>query len=699
MRPPHLRDSTASPRLASIRLLIAWSAVAFSLLLPSLAPAVGFGCDPLVPVGGPLCPHDPLLPSMAEDRDLTTSFVPDLTPPVITNVVTTPGPFSATVTWTTDVPASSVASYGPSTAYENGAIQQTTLVTQHSLLLPNLLPSSTYHVEVSSVAVNGVADIGPDGTFTTTPHSGIVSDDFNLACGVLGAEWTAVDPLLDASFDVVGVGTQNAHLEIGVAAGIAHDLWVTGMDAPRLMQASADEDFEVEVKFESVPVSTVQGQGILVEESNGNFVRFDVYSTSGALRIFSASMVNFSPNIRINSAIAAPPAGEITLRVKRQGASWTYDYSYDGQNWITAAIFNHTLTVTQVGVTALNASGSPAFTAVADYFFETATRIVPEDGTVSGNPSPKLLTVNVVGGGSVTKSPDQGSYACGDQVTLTAVANVGNAFTDWSGDVTSTVNPLILTMSADRNVTATFVPDTSPPLISNVSHTTGPFSATVTWTTDVPATSVVSFGPTVAYENGTIQQTPLVTQHSVTLPSLTPSSTYHYEVSSVGGTGIAAASDIVIADETADDARRYRRTVWPRVGRLQRGVWPVGTTMDHGRSALGRQLRHLRRGHLRRPPRDRRRRRRATRHVGDGHERAAGDADIRGYRLPVRSPLRVGPSQLDPGSGNRRRGIKRKFRALRCLLELRGALHLRCQLCRLHRDHRNQFRDRGSAER
>ncbi|WP_073109749.1 PKD domain-containing protein, partial [Hymenobacter daecheongensis] len=68
------------------------------------------------------------------------------------------------------------------------------------------------------------------------------------------------------------------------------------------------------------------------------------------------------------------------------------------------------------------------------------------------------LTVNISGTGTVSRNPDAASYASGTGVTLTASPGSGQQFTGWSGDVTSMANPLNITMSANRTITATFAP-------------------------------------------------------------------------------------------------------------------------------------------------------------------------------------------------------------------------------------------------
>jgi uncharacterized repeat protein (TIGR02543 family) len=66
------------------------------------------------------------------------------------------------------------------------------------------------------------------------------------------------------------------------------------------------------------------------------------------------------------------------------------------------------------------------------------------------------LSVSTVGSGSVTKSPNQASYASGSVVQLTAVPASGYTFGGWSGDLTGTTNPASITMNGNKAVTATF---------------------------------------------------------------------------------------------------------------------------------------------------------------------------------------------------------------------------------------------------
>jgi hypothetical protein len=75
------------------------------------------------------------------------------------------------------------------------------------------------------------------------------------------------------------------------------------------------------------------------------------------------------------------------------------------------------------------------------------------------------LSVSVVGGGSVTRDPDQPSYAQGSTVNLTAVPSAGWAFSAWSRDTTTSANPISVFIGGARSYTATFV-DVAPPTVT-----------------------------------------------------------------------------------------------------------------------------------------------------------------------------------------------------------------------------------------
>ena len=68
------------------------------------------------------------------------------------------------------------------------------------------------------------------------------------------------------------------------------------------------------------------------------------------------------------------------------------------------------------------------------------------------------LTVNInpPGGGSVSKNPNKSTYVYNEQVSVTATANPGYTFSNWSGDASGLANPTTITMNGNKTVTANF---------------------------------------------------------------------------------------------------------------------------------------------------------------------------------------------------------------------------------------------------
>ncbi|GAB3853112.1 hypothetical protein GCM10028822_21540 [Hymenobacter terrigena] len=142
----------------------------------------------------------------------------------------------------------------------------------------------------------------------------------------------------------------------------------------------------------------------------------------------------------------------------------------------TPTVGSYTLTATPFsGANGTGTAGPPL----------TISFSVTDGGTA---PGPFTLTVSTTGSGTVTKNPNQASYANGSTVSLTAAPAAGYTFTGWSGDATGTTNPLTVTMNANKNITATFTA-TAP----------GPF----TLTTSVIGSGTVTKNPnTATYASG-----------------------------------------------------------------------------------------------------------------------------------------------------------------------------------------------------
>ncbi|MBN1281141.1 MAG: InlB B-repeat-containing protein [Candidatus Thermoplasmatota archaeon] len=154
------------------------------------------------------------------------------------------------------------------------------------------------------------------------------------------------------------------------------------------------------------------------------------------------------------------------------------------------------------------------------------------------------LTINILGFGTVTKTPDQPTYTYGQLVRLTATPATGWHFHHWSGDVVSSQNPIIIRMNGSKVVTANFTQDTgytlditiqgSGSVLKDPDYTTYTYGQEVTLTA-VPATGW-SFDHWSGDLTGSTNPDTITIVHNITVTAnFTQIPTYHLTV--INGTG------------------------------------------------------------------------------------------------------------------------------------------------------------------
>jgi regulation of enolase protein 1 (concanavalin A-like superfamily) len=243
------------------------------------------------------------------------------------------------------------------------------------VFFPDLTRTVAVAPDAPSTVVNTVT-VSQDGkttssrsdptTITAASAGAPVSDDVTAAT-LNTAIWTFANPQNDGTFALNG-----SSLLLSVPAGKSHDVWTNGYYGVRLMQAIADADFDVEVKFGSgVSIqSPYQQQGLLVEQDPANFLRFSIYSDEQRTFLFAASILDGFATVRVSQEIRG--GGAIYMRVNRIGTNWRFSYSYDSLHWTPAFLFSAALHVAMIGPYAgngqYNGAPAPAFTAVVDHF-------------------------------------------------------------------------------------------------------------------------------------------------------------------------------------------------------------------------------------------------------------------------------------------------------------------------------------------
>lgn len=130
-------------------------------------------------------------------------------------------------------------------------------------------------------------------------------------------------------------------------------------------------------------------------------------------------------------------------------------------------------TVNSTGlITALTAGRAVVTATTVDGSFRDSSIIY-----VSNVVAPKqyTLTTATSGTGTVTLSPAGGTYNEGTTVTLTATPGNGYVFSNWSGSLSDTLNPLAVTVNSNLSVTANFIQDVNQGSCNNPTAVTLPF--------------------------------------------------------------------------------------------------------------------------------------------------------------------------------------------------------------------------------
>ena len=114
---------------------------------------------------------------------------------------------SATITWTTDEPATSQVEYGTTTSYGTSTHVDSTLTTAHRMDLSGLTPGAAYDFRVRSADVAGNEAVSGNATFTTSGSTAADTTPPTVPSGLSAraVSNSAIDVTWTASSDDVGV--------------------------------------------------------------------------------------------------------------------------------------------------------------------------------------------------------------------------------------------------------------------------------------------------------------------------------------------------------------------------------------------------------------------------------------------------------------------------------------------------------------
>ena len=488
----------------------------------------------------------------------------DTTPPTITQVNASPATngTSATVTWTTDEPSDSRVNYGTSSGSLNLNQSNAALVTSHSITLSGLSPNTTYFFQVRSADASGNAATSPatpasfqtpnvtqPGTFTDTTVA-----DFSGGTGDAGTSIT---------------DTSGGELQLAPAAGSEF----SGTTLPTGWTSSIwASGGSVSVAGGKMSVGAAEANTTALYNP-GRSLEFTATFSGGAYQhIGFATDLNSPP-----WAIFSTKTGGALWARTAVSASSIQETQIPG-SWLgTPHRFRIDWNATSVvywidGVQVASHTISPAvqMRPIASDFNSTAGSVVLDWMRMTPYASPGTFTSRVLDsaqastwgaatwnaatptGTSLQVSVRTGNTATPDG-TWSAFAPLASSGASVGGPtarylqyrvVLSTTDPSQTPSLTDITFKSTSGPDTTPPVITQVSASpaTNGTSATITWTTDEPSTSRADYGTSSSALNLNQTNATLVTSHSITLNGLSPSTTYYFRVTSTDASGNAATS-------------------------------------------------------------------------------------------------------------------------------------------------------------
>jgi hypothetical protein len=435
---------------------------------------------------------------------------------------------SATITWTTDQPSSSLVNYGASTAYGSASPLNSTLATAHSVTLTGLTAGTTYNYQVASANSAGTTATSGNYTFATASAAPVVSGVTATAISANSA--TIVWNTDQASSSLVQYGTTTAYGSTSAqnsSLTASHSVTITGLTAGTLY------DFAV-VSANAAGKSTTSGNftfTTLTVPPVISAVSATNIGTTSATIVWttdqpSSSQVQFGTTASYGSSSALNSSlvttHSVTLSGLTPGATYNYDVvsaNFAG-NSATSANFSFSTTSAAPAISAVAAGSITASSATITWTTNQATNAQVLYGTTAAYGSSTSINYTLTTAHSVTLTG----------LTAGATYNYAVVSQNATGNTSTSSNFSFTTSQA-----ASPAPG---PQVGYVAFwgITGS-SVTISWSTNTLATTAVSYGTTSALGQVSPVQTALTANHGVTLTGLTGGTTYYFVAQSTDANG------------------------------------------------------------------------------------------------------------------------------------------------------------------
>ncbi len=232
---------------------------------------------------------------------------------------------SAKISWSTDQPTQGTVQYASTTAYGNIAADVAEQ-TEHTVLLTNLTPSTTYHFRIAATSSNGVTVFSSDNTFKTPGKIGIT-----IASPADGAN------IGGNSVTVTGSVSNAANVETGITVnGLAAALY-NNQFTVNSVPLNAGQN-TITVTATDIKGATASKSITVNAEIPTNFIKLSVYPESGVAPMEVSLRINGTFSIS-NPTITFTGSGTVEQDITDDTEEYKYKITTEG-------IYNFTAQVT-----------------------------------------------------------------------------------------------------------------------------------------------------------------------------------------------------------------------------------------------------------------------------------------------------------------------------------------------------------------
>ena len=489
--------------------------------------------------------------AVSQDYTFTTETAPDITPPVISSIQTSNIDMdSADITWTTSEDANSIVEYGTSTENLNYlAGDEGIYTTSHTVSLINLTVDTTYYYQVKSR--------DRAGNLTTDNNSEVYYSFITVADETPPVISNVTVPVKDRNSATV--------------------IWDTDEDATSQVVYSINEDMSGSSETTQVLDLRKEHSVLLSSLTADTIYYFYVRSQDAYNNEATSSVGSFETSTAKEDVVAPVISAVATSSITLSGATitWTTDENSDSivDYGITVALgqlagstsdatTTHTVSLTSLTSNTLyyfqvRSQDSSGNTATdnngGDYYTFTTTA----DGT---NPVISDVDAPVIDRNSATITWDTDedatsqveystSHDLSGSTNTTLVTDLRQEHSVILSSLTSSTTYYYRVKSKDAAnnlatssiydfTTAQAKADSTAPIISSVATSSITLSgATITWTTNENADSIVDYGLTTALGSMTGNIDDSTTSHSISLTGLSQNTLYYFQVRSSDSSG------------------------------------------------------------------------------------------------------------------------------------------------------------------